>query len=192
MTATLTSALWFLGRGTGVVALVLLTAAVALGILNRSGRSLPGLPRFGLADLHRTASLTAAGLVALHVTTLLFDPYAQLRVLDLVWPFQGQYRPVYLGLGTLALDLLLVVIATSLMRHRLGPRAFHSVHWAVYALWPLALLHGLGIGTDAPAAWFTALAAGCAGVVAAAVSWRIRPTFAERGHTRIIRETRPR
>ncbi len=165
---------------------------MALGILTRSGRSLPGLPRFTVADLHRTASLTAVGLVAVHVTTLLLDPYAQLRVLDLLWPFQGRYRPVYLGLGTLALDLLLVVIATSLLRHRLGPRAFHAVHWAVYALWPLALLHGLSIGTDAPTAWFTAVAAGCAGVVAAAVLWRIRPAFAERGHTRIIREARPR
>jgi sulfoxide reductase heme-binding subunit YedZ len=192
MTANLTSALWFLGRGTGVVALVLLTLAMCLGIVTRSGRRLPLLPRFTVADLHRTASLTAVGLLAVHVGTLLFDPYAQLRVLDLVLPFQGQYRPLYLGLGTLAVDLLAAVVATSLLRHRLGPRVFRGVHWAVYALWPLALLHGLGIGTDASSVWFTALAAGCAGSVAAVLAWRVTPAFAQRGRTRIPREVRTR
>lgn len=192
MTATLTSALWYLGRGTGVVALVVLTIAVLLGILTRSGRALPGFPRFTVADLHRTASLTATGLIAVHVTSLLLDPYAQLRLLDLVLPFQGQYRPLYLGLGTLAVDLVLAVVATSLLRHRLGPRTFRLVHWAVYAMWPIALLHGLGIGTDAPTTWFTAVAAACAGVVAAVALWRMTPAFAERGRTRIPREARTR
>lgn len=186
--AALTSALWFLGRGTGVVSLVLLTVAVCLGILTRSGRRLPGLSRFTVADLHRTASLTGVGLIAVHVVSLLLDPYAQLRLVDLVLPFDGRYRPVYLGLGTLAVDLLVLVVATSLLRHRLGPRVFRAVHWLTYLLWPFALVHGLGIGTDAPTAWFTALAAGCAGAVAAAGVWRLTPAFAERGRARIPRE----
>ncbi len=188
MSATLTSALWYLGRGTGIGALVLLTLAVCLGILTRSGRRLPGLPRFALADLHRTASLTGSGLIALHVTSLLFDPYAQLRLADLVLPFQGIYRPVFLGLGTLAVDLILLVVSTSLLRHRIGPRAFRAVHWLTYLLWPFALLHGLGIGTDAPSPWFTGLAAGCAALVASAAMWRLTPSFAQRGRTRIPRE----
>lgn len=192
MTAAETSALWFLGRGTGVVALVLLTLSVVLGIVTRSGRRLPLLPRFTLADLHRTAGLTAVALLGIHVGTLLFDPYAQLRLTDLVVPFQGQYRPLYLGLGTLALDLLVAVVATSVLRHRLGPRAFRAVHWTAYALWPLALLHGLGIGTDAPTTWFAVLAAGCGGAVTAALVWRLTPAFAQRGRTRTPREVRTR
>lgn len=188
MNQLLSSALWYLGRGTGVVALVLLTLAVCLGILTRSGRRVPGLPRFTVADLHRTASLTGAGLIALHVTSLLLDPYAQLRLVDLVVPFQGQYRPMYLGLGTLAVDLILLVVATSLLRHRLGPRAFRAVHWATYVLWPFAFLHGLGIGTDAPTTWFTGVAAACAGAVAAAGMWRLTPSFAQRGRVRVPRE----
>ncbi len=192
MNPLLSSALWYLGRGTGVVALVLLTLAVCLGIVTRSGRRLPGLPRFTVADLHRTASLTGAGLIVLHVTSLFFDPYAQLRLIDFVMPFQGQYRPLYLGLGTLAVDLLLLVVATSLLRHRLGPRVFRAVHWATYVLWPLAFLHGLGIGTDAPTTWFTGLAAGCAGAVAATAMWRLTPAFGQRGRIRIPREARTR
>lgn len=192
MTHTLITALWYLGRGTGVSALVLLTLSVCLGIVTRSGRRLPGLPRFALSDLHKTAALTATGLLAVHIGTLLFDPYAQLRLADVVLPFQGQYRPIYLGLGTLAIDLVALVVATSLLRHRIGPRAFKVVHWLTYLLWPLALLHGLGIGTDAPSTWFTALSATCVGLVAMIVAWRVTPAFGERGRVRVPREVASR
>ena len=145
----LTDALWYLGRGTGIVALLMFTLTMVLGITTRSGRRAFGLDRFGIADLHKTASLAGLGLVAVHVTTLFFDPYAQLRLVDLVLPFLGSFRPLWQGLGTAAIDVLVVIVVTSLLRHRIGPRVFRAVHWAAYAMWPLAFLHGLGTGTDA-------------------------------------------
>lgn len=188
MTPALTSALWYLGRGTGVVALVMFTLAVALGVVNRSGRAVPWLPRFAVTDLHRTAALTGVSLVGVHVGTLLLDPYAQLRLVDLVVPFGGAYRPLWLGLGTTALDLLLAVTATSLLRHRIGPRLFKAVHWATYALWPVALVHGLGTGTDAATPWLRGIAVGCAAAVALTVLWRLSPSYAGRGWRRADRE----
>lgn len=181
------SGLWFLARGTGVVALLMLTLTVVLGITTRSGRTGAGLSRFGVVDLHRTASLTGAGLVLLHVTTLMLDPYAQLRLVDLVLPFVGAYRPLWLGLGTLALDLLLVLVGSSLLRRRIGPRAFKAVHWLAYAMWPLALVHGLMTGTDAGAVWFTALALLCGLAVVWALVWRLSAGFAGRGWRRVSR-----
>lgn len=192
MTALLTAALWYLGRATGLMALVLFTVSVVLGILTRSGRSVPGLPRFASTDLHRAAALVGTSLVAVHVGTLFLDPYAQLRLADLVVPFQGAYRPLWLGLGTAAVDLLLAVVATSLLRHRIGPRAFRVVHWATYALWTVALVHGLGTGTDAGTGWFRAVAFGCVGVVAAALAWRVSPSFVTRGWRRRPRQVVPR
>jgi sulfoxide reductase heme-binding subunit YedZ len=183
----LTSALWYLGRGTGVVALVMLTVTMVLGIVTRSGRPAAGVSRFGVADLHKTASLTGAGLVLLHVGTLLFDPYAQLRLVDLVLPFLGSYRPLWLGLGTLALDVVLVLVGTSLLRHRMGPRAWKAVHWIAYAMWPLAFVHGLMTGTDAGALWFLVLAAACGLAVVGAVMWRLSAGFVERGWRRVPR-----
>jgi predicted ferric reductase len=180
----MTEALWALGRGTGIVALVMFTITLVLGILTRSGRPIGGLGRFGVADVHRTAALTGTGLVAVHVGSLLFDPYAQLRLVDLVLPFLGSYRPLYLGLGTLALDLLAVVTVVSLLRQRVGPRVFKAVHWATYLLWPVALVHALGNGTDAASAWMTGLAAACFTAVAAAVGWRLLPSYDDRGRTR--------
>ncbi len=183
----LTEALWYLGRGTGVTALVMFTVTMVLGITTRSGRRAVGLDRFGVADLHRTASLAGVGLVAVHLGTLLFDPYAQLRLVDLVVPFIGSFKPIWQGLGTLAVDLLVVLVATSLLRHRVGPKVFRAVHWTAYALWPIALLHGLGNGTDAATVWFRAVAVACAVAVAAALGWRVSAGFGERGMRRVPR-----
>jgi len=177
----MTNALWYLGRGTGLVGLVLLTLVVALGIATRSGRRLPGLPRFAVGALHRNASLLAVTLLAVHVTTLLFDPFAQLKLVDLVVPFQGAYRPFWLGLGTLGLDLIAALVLTSLVRQRLGVRAWRAVHWLAYAAWPVALLHSLGTGTDVGMTWMQLTAAGCTLVVVAAIGWRYSPSFARTG-----------
>jgi methionine sulfoxide reductase heme-binding subunit len=172
-----TTALWYLGRGTGVVTLVLLTVSVLLGIATRSGRRAPWLPRFAVTTLHRNASLLATVFLVLHVTLLLFDPYAQLSVIDVALPFLAGYAPIWVGLGTLALDLLAAVVITSLLRHRIGRRTWRAVHWAAYASWPLAVIHSLGAGTDSGAIWFLLLAVICVAPVLGALAWRLAPDF---------------
>jgi sulfoxide reductase heme-binding subunit YedZ len=189
LSAALTAAMWDLGRGTGVAALAMFTISLVLGIVARSGRNVLGLGRFGISDLHRTAALTGSGLILVHVGSLLIDPYAQLKVVDLLLPFLATYRPLWLGLGTLAVDLLLVVTCASLLRHRIGPKPFRTVHWATYVLWPMTLLHALGSGTNATEPWFRVQAAICVAAVLAAVGWRLAPSFAERGWSRRTRRT---
>jgi methionine sulfoxide reductase heme-binding subunit len=168
----MSKSLWYLGRGTGVSALVLLTLVIVLGIVVRSGRPLPGLPRFAVASIHRTTSLSAVGLLVLHVLTLSLDPYAQLQIVDLVLPFVSKYRPFWQGLGTLAAELLLILIVSSLLRHRLGLATWRGVHWIAYACWPLALAHAFGNGTDRHSSWLLAVLAGCLIAVAIAIGWR--------------------
>lgn len=172
-------ALWALGRGNGIVALGFLTLSVALGVASRSGRPLLALPRFGIAAVHRFVALAATLLVALHMGLLFFDPYAKLRIIDFVVPFLGAYRPLWQGLGTVAFDVLIVVIVSSLLRHRLGLRAFRAIHLSTYALWPVALAHALGNGTDTGHLWFQVFAGCCALLVAVVVIWRLRSGFEE-------------
>jgi sulfoxide reductase heme-binding subunit YedZ len=174
-----TDTLWYLGRGSGVVTLVLLTISIVLGIGTRSGRPAPWLPRFAVAALHRNTSLLAAVFLVLHVVLLLFDPYAQLAVVDTVVPFLAGYAPFWVGLGTLTLDLLAALVLTSLLRHRIGRRTWRAVHWTGYAAWPVALVHALGAGTDAGSGWFLVLAGVCAVAVAGAVCWRLSTSFSE-------------
>jgi len=177
-------ALWALGRGTGITALAFMTVSLFLGIATRSGRPLLVLPRFAVANVHRFAALAGTLLVALHVALLFFDPYAQLRLIDFVVPFLGAYRPLWLGLGTLAVDLLAVVVVTSVLRHRLGVRIFRAVHWAGYALWPAAMAHALGNGTDAGHRWFLLFTGCCALTVCGALTWRLRTNYTEYADTR--------
>ena len=172
-------ALWALGRGNGIVALAFMTLSVALGIANRSGRPLLALPRFGIADVHRFVALAATLLVMVHIGMLFLDPYAKLKLIDFVVPFLGAYRPVWQGLGTVAVDLLAVIVVTSLLRHRLGLRMFRAVHWTTYLLWPTAMAHALGNGTDAGHVWFMAFAGVCVAVVVVSVIWRLRSNFTE-------------
>lgn len=183
-TGALDAALWSWGRGTGLAALALFTVSLVLGVLGRSGRRLPIVGRVGVSDLHRTAALTGAGLMVLHVGSLVLDPYAQLHVVDLLFPFLATYRPAWVGLGTLALDLLVVVTLASLLRARIGPRAFRAVHWATYALWPAALVHALGSGSDAGTTWFRVFAGSCLLAVLSATWWRLAQSFGGRGWDR--------
>lgn len=172
-------AMWAFGRVSGVISLMLLTISVVLGILVRSGRPLLVLPRFALAVVHRNIALLATVFLGLHVGSLLLDSYAQLDLADTVVPFLGAYKPFWQGLGTVAVDLLLAVVLTSLFRRRLGPQVFRAVHWLTYALWPVAMFHAIGNGTDAAEKWFLLLAAGAGAAVGAAVVWRLSAGFLE-------------
>jgi methionine sulfoxide reductase heme-binding subunit len=172
-------ALWALGRGTGVVALVLLTLGVVLGVFTRSGRTLFGLPRFSVAVVHRNVAILASVFTLIHIVTLVFDPFAQLNLVDLVIPFRGAYEPFWLGLGTLGVDLLVAVMFTALLRRWIGVRVFRFVHWFVYAMWPVAFLHAVGMGSDRGAGWFVVTAVLSAIAVCAATAWRLTRGFVE-------------
>src|SRR6195952_5109892 len=173
------AALWAIGRGTGVVSLVALTVSLLLGIVTRSGRPLPGLPRFSITLLHRNLSLVACVFVLIHIVSLFFDSFAQLTLLDFIVPFFGSFLPFWQGLGTVAVDLLIAVIVTALLRNRVGLRTFRLVHWLTYALWPVALAHSIGNGTDGTSAWFLWLAGISTMAVLAAVSWRLSARYIE-------------
>jgi methionine sulfoxide reductase heme-binding subunit len=167
------SPLWYATRATGVVALVLLTATVVLGVAGTARFATPRWPRMITAALHRNLSLLAVLFVAVHVVTTVLDPYAPIGWVSAVLPFASSYRTLWLGLGTVAFDMLLAVAVTSLLRARLGYRAWRAVHWLGYACWPVALWHGLGTGTDSKLPWLLALDAACVAAVAAAAGWRL-------------------
>jgi hypothetical protein len=166
-------ALWYLTRGTGVVALVLLTAVLVLGVLGTIRWRSERWPRFLVAGLHRNLTLFAIAFVVVHVVTTVADGYAPISLVDAVVPFLSPYRPIWLGLGALAFDLLLALTLTSLLRARVGLRMWRAVHWLAYAAWPLALVHGLGTGSDSRLGWLAVLTLGCAAAVAAAVVVRL-------------------
>jgi methionine sulfoxide reductase heme-binding subunit len=168
-----TTAFWYASRATGIVALLLLTAVLALGILvNRQGR-LPGLPRFAVTNLHRNLSLLAVAFIAVHVVTAVLDTYVSIPLASAVIPFASGYERLWLGLGAIAFDLMLAMIITSLVRGRLNRTLWRVVHLFAYVCWPVAFAHSIGSSRDLQRGWMLYLAVGCALVVAAAVIWRL-------------------
>jgi sulfoxide reductase heme-binding subunit YedZ len=168
------SAYWYLARATGAVALVLLTVSVVLGVLGSVRFSAaPRWPRFAIDALHRDSSLLVIVLVALHIVTSVLDGFAPITLLDGVIPFLTPYRPLWMGLGALSFDLLIALVVTSLLRRRLGYRSWRAIHWLAYASWPVAVLHGLGTGSDAKSFWMLALTVACMAAVVIAVLSRI-------------------
>jgi sulfoxide reductase heme-binding subunit YedZ len=170
---TASTALWYASRSTGVVALVLLTVVIALGILVSRQRSLPGLPRFATTSLHRSLSLLAVAFVAVHVVTAIADPYVTISIAAAIVPFASAYKTLWLGLGAVSIDLIVALVTTSLLRARIGRRTWRAVHWLSYAVWPVALAHSFGSSTDLRHGYLLWLAIGCAGLVLTAACWRL-------------------
>jgi DMSO/TMAO reductase YedYZ heme-binding membrane subunit len=166
-------ALWYLARGTGVVSLLLLTASVALGIVTSVHWVSKRWPRFATTFLHRNVSMLAVAFLVAHVATVVVDGFAPIGWKDAVVPFASPYRPIWLGFGAVAFDLVLALVCTSLLRNRIGPRVWRTVHWLAYACWPFAVLHGLGTGTDTPTVVVLGINAACVALVISCVWWRL-------------------
>jgi methionine sulfoxide reductase heme-binding subunit len=165
--------LWYATRAAGLVTLVLLTAGLALGILNAGRLGTQRWPRFVVQSLHRNISLLALAFLALHVGTTVIDSYTSIGLPDAFIPFLSSYKRWWLGLGALASDLMLTLAITSMLRHRIGQRLWRAIHWAGYLCWPVAMAHGLGTGTDHSQGWVVGLAIACGAAVAGSVAYRI-------------------
>lgn len=172
-------AMWAFGRISGVLALALFTLTLILGIVTRSGRPLIGMPRFSVTLVHRNVALLASTFLVFHVGTLMLDSYAHLNPADVVVPFLGSFKPFWQGLGTVAFDLLIAIVVTGLLRRVIGVRVFRFVHWFTYAMWPIAVAHAVGNGTNGTDAWFLiGTVVACLAVVGAVI-WRLTDRFVE-------------
>jgi hypothetical protein len=165
--------LWFTTRSTGIASLVLLTASMVLGVLTSSRYARPNLPRFVTMGLHRNVSLLVLAFLTIHIVTTVVDSFAPVSWTDALLPFAGTYRPFWLGLGALSFDLLIALTVTSLLRARLGYQTWRWVHWTSYACWPIAVMHGLGTGTDNKLPLFLVVTLACVGSVVVALWYRL-------------------
>jgi sulfoxide reductase heme-binding subunit YedZ len=173
MLATTSTTVWFTMRATGVVALVLLTASMVLGIMAAGRTTSRTWPAFARADLHKWVSLLAMVFLALHVLTAVIDSYVDVGWLAIVIPFASHYRPLWTGLGTAGVDLMLAVALSSALRQRISARTWRGIHWLAYGSWPVAMAHSLGMGTDATKLWMDVIAGACTLAVVVAVVWRL-------------------
>jgi methionine sulfoxide reductase heme-binding subunit len=167
--------LWLINRASGLVLVVLLTITVVLGILASQARAGGRVPGFFSQTLHRQVSLATVGLLLLHITTPVIDEFVDIRWWHVFTPFGGIYKPLWLGLGAIAFDLLVLTIITSLLRTWIEPTVWKGLHLTSYLIWPVAVIHGLGIGTDDPftEGWSAFLYLSCTALVVCALGYRV-------------------
>ena len=170
--------LWYATRGAGAVSLILLTGVVVMGVVGAMRWQTARWPRFLTTTFHRNLALLSLVFLTVHIVTAVVDPFTALGWRAAAIPFSSPYRRLWLGLGVVAIDLLLAIVVTSLLRRLLGQRNWRLVHWLAYACWPIAVVHGLGTGSDTTYLWMLAIDAVCVLSVLAAIAWRFsaRPT----------------
>ncbi len=159
--------LWFANRGTGVVLLALLTLSTAMGVISTARAGSATWPRFATQALHRNVSLLTLALLAVHISTAVADNFVDIRWYEAFLPRLGAYKGIWLWLGTLGCDVMVAIVVTSLIRHRLSHRTWRGIHLLAYLSWGVGVLHGIGIGTDSSTAWGMGVTVASVGVVAA-------------------------
>ena len=167
------TALWYLTRATGLISLILLSATVVLGIVASVGWTAARWPRFLSQAVHRNLSLFCIALIAIHIVTTVADGYVPISYWTRSYRSSRHIRPLWIGLGALAFDMLLAVGITSGLRRRIGVRAWRGVHYLAYACWPIAVVHGLGSGSDARLPIMMLIEVVCIAAVVSAVAWRL-------------------
>lgn len=167
--------LWYVSRATGVVSIILLTVVVVLGLVTSGRRRPTGESATIVMALHRWLSLGTSVFLLAHIATAVAETYVSIDLVSAVLPFTSGYEALWVGLGTLAFDVLLAVVVTSVLRHRLAERTWRRVHVLSHLLWPLAIVHGLALGTSGELL-LRGTTVACAAVGVAAIVWRYTTT----------------
>ncbi len=179
-----TAVTWYLARASGVVAYLLLTIVVVVGV-GLAGRIRLTWPRFAVVDVHRFGSILVGVFIGVHALTLALDSYLPFSVTQLLVPFASRYRPLPTALGIVAMELLVAVAITNLLRARLPYRAWRRAHYATLLVWLAATIHGLTVGSDRGSLWLSAVYFASIAAVLTAVIARANPRLRANGLGRI-------
>lgn len=171
---------WIASRSSGVVAMVLLTVSVLIG-LSMSGRvtAKPVLRRRLLATHEHTAVASVVA-IALHGVTLLGDPFLKPGIAGIAVPFVGRYEPLWTGIGIVGGYIVAALGLSFYFRKRIGAQRWRRLHRFIAVGWAMSALHTLGSGTDAGDLWLRALVMAPAGVVLALLVHRIQAARSKR------------
>jgi methionine sulfoxide reductase heme-binding subunit len=164
---------WYAARAAGITAYLLLSGVVLLGLTMAAKKPFARWPRFTVEDVHRFGGLLVGSFVTIHVVTVAVDSWLPFSLQSIVVPFISRYRPIWVGLGIAAAELLVALAVTNHYRRRLPYTFWRRAHYLNFAVWGAATVHGLGSGTDRSAPWALGVYAAAVATVSAAIVWRI-------------------
>ncbi len=150
---------WITSRAAGIVALIVASVSVSVGLLMSTrvaGRRLRGPD---LRVLHEVLSLSTIGAIAVHGLSLIGDQYLHPSLLDVTVPFVGAYKTVWTSIGIIAGWGMIALGLSYYARGRIGAQRWRTLHRFTAVAWILGIVHSLGEGTDAGQAWFLVMTA---------------------------------
>lgn len=165
---------WYAARAAGVVAYLLLSAIVVLGISMAGKKKLHRWPRFAVEDVHRFGGILVGSFLVIHIATIAIDAWLPFSIASIIVPFTSAYKPLWVGLGIVSAELLLALAITNRLRNiRISHRFWRRAHYLNFAVWAGATLHSLGSGTDRSTPWLITLEAAAIALVSSAIAWRL-------------------
>ncbi|MBE7519838.1 MAG: ferric reductase-like transmembrane domain-containing protein [Thermoflexaceae bacterium] len=164
---------WYISRSSGLVAYVLLTLSVVLGLLLSTRSPRPLVPRALAFDLHRFISILTLTMIGVHAGILLFDNYLGFGPAEILLPFASDSEPLLTAVGVVAAWSLVAITASFWLRRHIGPRAWRRLHYLSFASWLLSLVHGFAQGTDTAIPFVSAIYILSAAIVAGLLTYRI-------------------
>ena len=163
---------WYTVRASGYTALVLLTLSMVLGLLLSLNVRSPRWPRFVTNDLHGFTTLVALVFIAIHLAATVLDPFMHFGLAGALVPFASTYRTIGMAAGIVAGYLMLAVWITSRLQRRIGWRTWRTLHYAVFAVYVLAVAHTLLTGEDGATSWGRWITVGSVVLVSALTALR--------------------
>jgi predicted ferric reductase len=151
-------AFWYVSRGSAFVAFTLLWFSMGLGLIisNKMARLWPGGPV--AFDLHQYTSLLGLAFALFHALILMGDAYIAYTLPQILVPFASEnYKPVWVALGQIGFYVWTIVALSFYVRARLGTRTWRLIHFLSFAMFTLAMVHGIFSGTDTGDLWATRL-----------------------------------
>jgi methionine sulfoxide reductase heme-binding subunit len=173
----LSPAVWYFARSAGIVAYLLLSGSVVVGLL-MSGRVSLSWPRFAVEELHRFLAILTGVFIVLHGGSLLLDRVVPISLGQMLVPFTSPYRPLAVGLGVTAAELMAAVGVTNMLRGRLARHIWRRWHYLTLVVWALASVHGVLAGSDPGEPWFAGIVAAAVTAVGLAFAARLRSSLA--------------
>jgi predicted ferric reductase len=138
---------WTITRAAGITSFILLFLSMVFGIL-QSYPTIKPKTKSILYTLHESTSWFGLMIAGLHIFVLLFDKYVGYKLTELLVPFTESAKPVLNGLGTITFYLMILLIITSDLRHKMSKRTWKTIHYLAFVSFLAALFHGIFTGTD--------------------------------------------
>jgi predicted ferric reductase len=164
---------WYVARAGGMLSFVLLTLAMLVGIGLAGRVTHTRWPRFAVEDLHGYLGVLAGVFLAIHVGSILIDGFVPFSLTAVLVPGASTYRTIPVAFGVVTAELLVALALTNRYRKRMPYRLWRRLHYANFAVWLGALVHGVTAGTDRTSTWGLAVFAAAAASVCAVTAWRV-------------------